>query len=128
MASSANSAPVARLGDVDPGVAPARARTPESAIMRRDLELERVSGCAEANLSTQADQAHPQVWLPGAYGRSRRPRRAGPATAQGAPRAHRRGREQVHAESLADSPSRGVRSGTPAGRRAMAVSRSRRVG
>src|SRR5918997_3597943 len=93
------SAPVARSGDVDPGVAPAR--TPGS-VIRHDLklELERVIGCAEANLSAQAHQAHPQVWLPGPHGRSRRPRRAGPAPAQGTPCAHRRRREQVHAESL----------------------------
>ena len=121
MDSLAISAPVARLGDVDPGVAPPR--TPGSVIIRHDLERERVIGCAEANLSTQADQAHPQVWLPGPHGRSRRPRRAGPATAQGTPCAHRRGREQVHAESLGH----GGRAGAPAGRRQMAVSRSRRV-
>src|SRR5215213_5762421 len=121
------SAPVVRSGDGDSGVAPARARTRESVFICRDLELERVSGCAEANLSAQADQAHPQVWLPGPYGRPRRPGRASPATAQGAPCAHRGGREQVHAESLEDSPSRGVRSGTPAGGRSMGVSRSWRV-
>jgi hypothetical protein len=104
MAWLALSAPVARLGDVDPSVA--AARTPESITIRRDLELERVIGCAEANVSAQADQAHPQVWLPGPHGRSRRPRRAGPATAQGTPCSHRRGREQVHAESLGDSLAR----------------------
>jgi hypothetical protein len=125
MESLAILAPVARLSDVDPGSAPAR--TPRSVIIRGDLELERVIGCAEANVSTQADQADPQVWLPVPHGRSRRSRRAGPATAQGTPRTHRRGREQVHAESLGDSPSRGRRSGTPAGERWLAVSGSRRV-
>jgi ribonuclease P protein component len=115
MESLAVSVPVARSGDVDRGAA--RARTPESVIIRRDLELERLIGCAEANVSAQADQAHPQVWLPGPHGRSRRPRRAGPATAQGTSRAYRRGREQVHAESLGDLPARGGWSGTPAGRR-----------
>src|SRR4051794_10968891 len=90
--------PVTRLSYGDPGLAPAR--TPRSVIIRGDLELERVIGCAEANVSTQADQADPQVWLPVPHGRSRRSRRAGPATAQGTPCTHRRGREQVHAESL----------------------------
>jgi hypothetical protein len=118
-------------GHIDPGdvrglapvsVARACAGTPGSIIVRHDLELERVIGCAEANVSTQADQAHPQVWLPGPHGRSRWPRRAGAATAQGTSRAHRRGREQVHAESLGDSPSRCDQSGTLAGSREMAIS------
>ena len=124
MESLAIFAPVARPGDVDPGLAPAR--TPGSVIIRSDLERERVTGCAKANVSAQADQAHSKVWLPGPHGRSRRSRRAGPATAQGTPRAHRRGREQVHAESVGDSPHRGDQAGTPAGGRAT-VSRSRRV-
>ena len=115
MESLAIFAPVARSDDVDPGLAPAR--TPGSVIIRGDLELERVIGCAEANVSTQADQAHPQVWLPGPHGRSRRSGRAGPATAQRPPCAHRRGREQVHAEPLGASPWCGDRSGTPAGGR-----------
>ena len=106
------SAPVARLGDVDPSVA--AARTPESITIRRDLELERVIGCAEANVSAQADQAHPQVWLPGPHGRSRRPRRAGPATAQGTPCAHCCRREQVHAESLEGARARRSAWGQPA--------------
>src|SRR5687768_11236926 len=125
MESLAISAPVARLGDVNRGAA--RARTPASVIIRRDLELERVIGRAEANLSAQADQAHSQVWLPGPHGRSRWPRRAGPATPQGTPCAYRRGREQVHAESLGDSPARGGWLGTASGGRWTAGSRSRRV-
>lgn len=115
MESLAIFAPVARSGDTDPGLAPAR--TPGSVIIRGDLERERVIGCAEANVSAQANQAHPQVWLSGAHGRSGRSGRAGPATAQRPPCAHRRGREQVHAESLGDSPSRGDRSGMPTGGR-----------
>jgi hypothetical protein len=126
MESLANSAPLCRWGRSEPGVvrrlapvaiARARAGTPGPIIIGRDLELERVIGCAEANVSAQTNQAHPQVWLPGPHGRSRRSRRAGPATAQGTPCAHRRRREQVHAESLGDSPPRGDRSGTPAGGR-----------
>src|SRR5918998_2539783 len=109
MDSLAISAPVARLGDVDPGVAPPR--TPGFVIIRHDLERERVIGCAEANLSTQADQAHPQVWLPGPHGRPRWPRRAGPATTQGTPCAHRRRREQIHAEPLGGSPACGGQPG-----------------
>src|SRR4051812_36375180 len=106
MESLASSTPFSRRVHIAPGdarglaaigVARARAGTAGSIIVRRDLKLERVIGCAEANVSTQADQAHPQVWLPGPHGRSRWPRRAGAATAQGTPRAHRRGREQVHA-------------------------------
>jgi hypothetical protein len=116
-----------RAGRSSSGVGVAPTKTPGSITIRRDLKLERVIGCAEANLSAQADQAHPQVWLPGPHGRSRRPRRVGPATAQGTPRAHRRGREQVHAESLGGSPARGDRSSAPAGGRQLAVSRSRRV-
>jgi ribonuclease P protein component len=111
MESLAISAPFSQWGHMDPGdlrgCTRARAGTPESIIISRDLELERVIGCAEANISAQADQAHPQIWLPGPHGRSRRSRCASPATAQGTPCAHRRGREQVHAESLGDSPSRG---------------------
>src|SRR5688500_3845459 len=125
MESLAISAPVSRLGDVNRGAA--RARTPASVISRRDLELERVIGRAEANLSAQADQAHSQVWLPGPYGRSRWPRRAGPATPQGTPRAYRRGREQVHAESLGESPARGGWLSTASGGSWTAGSRSRCV-
>src|SRR5919107_6322072 len=76
MESLAISAPLARSRDVDPDVAPLR--TPGFVIIRHDLERERVIGCAEANLSTQADQAHPQIWLPGPHVRPRWPLRASP--------------------------------------------------
>src|SRR5215203_5169785 len=125
MESLAISAPFSQWGHMDPGdlrgCTRARAGTPGSIIISRDLELERVIGCAEANISAQADQAHPQIWLPGPHSRSRRSRCASPATTQGTPCAHRRAREQVHAESLGDSPSRGSLA------RRLAVSRSRRV-
>jgi ribonuclease P protein component len=97
-----SSAPVLQSSNVDAIVAAARARggahTSGRVSNRRDLE--RVIGCAEANLSTKADQAHSQVWLSGPHGRPGRARRPGSTSPQGPPRAHRRRREQVHAEPL----------------------------
>ena len=106
MTSLQNSAPVRRSTQVDANVDVDGARASEPVSIRRDLEG--VIGCAEANLSTEANQAHSQVWLSGPHGRPGRASRPGSPPPQGPPRANRRRREQVHAEPLGVSRPRGV--------------------
>jgi ribonuclease P protein component len=100
MTSLANFAPVLRSSNEDAIDAAARAcaRMGGHSINRRDRE--RMIGCAEAHVSTEADQAHSQIWLSGSHGRPGRTCRPCPTPPQGPPRTHRRRREQVHAEPL----------------------------